>query len=50
MDRQNVINSICGGVIGYSSFEIMAAGNPILGVMLFIAWVVALANSLIPVR
>lgn len=46
--RQRIINSFCGGVIGFCSYELWKIGKPLMCLTMFLAFIAAIINSLIP--
>ena len=48
INRQQIVNAVIGGFFGFVGVEVFRAGNPVLGVFVFVAWFVGMTNSLIP--
>lgn len=49
MNRQVIINSAAGGVIGLACATLIGHGHILLAVAVFIAWIIGIINSMIPV-
>ncbi len=50
MNRQILINYIVCGVMGNAAYVVWLSGHPVCAVLIFVAWIVGMINSLYPVR
>lgn len=50
MNRRSMVNGVIGGIIGMIGTHIWFQGEQMIGATVIIAWLVGMANSLIPPR